>query len=76
MKRECILSDEDLTKKRKVIEKNKIKKILNDQTELTPEELNTIAQGTRFFTIEIYLPRGQHRTRATYYVIFLNIHFY
>ena len=46
MKRECILSDTELTKKRKIIQKNKLKKILNEQNELTSEEIDIMEQGT------------------------------
>ena len=45
MKRECILSDTELTKKRKIIQKNKLKKILNEQNELTSEEIDIMEQG-------------------------------
>ena len=51
MKRECILSDTELTKKRKIIQKNKIKKILNEQNEMTREETEVIEQGNRYLFI-------------------------
>lgn len=44
MKRECILSDKELTKKRKIIQKNKLKKILNEQNEMTTEEIDIMEQ--------------------------------
>ena len=50
MKRECILSDKELTKKRKIIQKNKLKKILNEQNEMTTEEIDIMEQGKHRFT--------------------------
>jgi uncharacterized protein YjcR len=44
MKRECILTDKELTKKRKIIQKNKLKKILNEQNEMTTEEIDIMEQ--------------------------------
>ena len=45
MKRECILSENELNKKRKIIQRNKIKKILNEAEQLTSEELSKLDHG-------------------------------
>ena len=48
MKRECILSENELNKKRKIIQRNKIKKILNEAEQLTSEELSKLDHGNHF----------------------------
>ena len=47
MKRECILSENELNKKRKIIQRNKIKKILNEAEQLTSEELSKLDHGNQ-----------------------------
>ena len=49
MKRECILSENELNKKRKIIQRNKIKKILNEAEQLTSEELSKLDHGNHLF---------------------------
>ena len=49
MKRECILSENELNKKRKIIQRNKIKKILNEAEQLTSEELSKLDHGNQSF---------------------------
>ena len=49
MKRECILSENELNKKRKIIQRNKIKKILNEAEQLTSEELSKLDHGNHSF---------------------------
>ena len=49
MKRECILSENELNKKRKIIQRNKIKKILNEAEQLTSEELSKLDHGNSFY---------------------------
>ena len=44
MKRECILSDTELNKKRKIIQKNKMKKILTEHNEMSAEEVDIMEQ--------------------------------
>ena len=45
MKRECILSENELNKKRKIIQRNKIRKILNEADQLSPEEISMLDHG-------------------------------
>ena len=45
MKRECILSENELNKKRKIIQRNKIRKILNEADQLSPEEMSMLDHG-------------------------------
>ena len=48
MKRECILSENELNKKRKIIQRNKIKKILNEAEQLSRDEMEALDHGTFF----------------------------
>ena len=52
MKRECILSENELNKKRKIIQRNKIKKILNEAEQLSRDEMEALDHGKHFFTFE------------------------
>lgn len=51
MKRECILSENELNKKRKIIQRNKIKKILNEAEQLTSDELSKLDHVSRMYNI-------------------------
>ena len=49
MKRECILSENELNKKRKIIQRNKIKKILNEAEQLSRDEMEALDHGRYFY---------------------------
>lgn len=51
MKRECILSENELNKKRKIIQRNKIRKILNEADQLSPEEMSMLDHVSRMYNI-------------------------
>ena len=53
MKRECILSENELNKKRKIIQRNKIKKILNEAEQLTSEEISKLDHGEILITYKL-----------------------
>ena len=53
MKRECILSEKELTQKRKIIQRNKIKKILNEAEQLTQDEMSKLDHGELLDTLKI-----------------------
>ena len=51
MKRECILSEGELNKKRKIIQRNKIRKILNEAEQLTVDEMAMLDHASRTYNI-------------------------